>query len=227
MKRFFLVILLGVIAVVGYLLIDNLAEDRAEQLYDGRRSEFSVDVDSFTGIELDFPAEIYYTTGGPSMRVEAPTNLRDQLKVNQQEGNLQLTISSRIHRYKGKSRVDIYLSSERLNSININGVGKLTSKSSLKTDQLRIVVNGIGEVEMDGVVADMVSCHINGSGEISINDIETHSLQSKVNGMGVVEFEGVADNVVIEINGTGKADIEDLRFNNHRFTINGLGKIKQ
>ena len=150
------------------------------------------EVQGFLAVSINYPAEVVIQQGKvESVKLEADDNLLPQLSTEVDDGillieNNENTWSQRVN---PTERVKITITVKDLHEIEFSSAGNVTVES-LKTDDL--------------------SLHLNGVGEMTLNDLDVRKLESRLSGAGNIEANGVADELDIRISGVGGFDAPKL-----------------
>ncbi|MBS1765588.1 MAG: DUF2807 domain-containing protein [Bacteroidetes bacterium] len=140
--------------------------------------------------------------------------IKGSAKVNLEKGNaysIQPPDSSGTTQWKleGERLVidgageNINITAPGLKTIEISGSGTLTSKDTLHTSTLMLIVSGSGKITLNVADAEMINVNINGSGKIKL--------------------QGSAEMLKADISGTGKLIAHNLKTKNSSFNISGVG----
>jgi len=171
----------------------------------GNIAEKDFDVEEFNAIDLSLSSAILYLNQKEtqSLRIEAEDNILERLKVNISGKKLKVSRSLGCLRYT--EPVKIYVSLPTLTSITINGSAKLIGEDNFISDEMRI--------------------NINGSGELSLN-LDVNSLETLISGSGKIQLSGRADQHNFKLTGSGELEAYDLTTNKSNVTISGSGKAE-
>ena len=150
------------------------------------------EVQDFLVVSINYPADVTIEQGRvESVKLEADDNLLPQISTEVDSGVL--LIENKENRWSERvnptERVKITIVVKDLREIEFSSAGNVTVES-LKTDEL--------------------SLHLNGVGEIILNDLDVRKLESRLSGAGNIEANGVADELDIRISGVGGFDAPKL-----------------
>jgi hypothetical protein len=125
-------------------------------------SKHSIEPANFYGLIVNTNANIILSQGDENeIRVEGSKKDIKSIKAEVENGALVISGS-------GSKPVDIYVSAEELNLIEINGSARVLGKGSLNSDIMLLKVNGNGSMKVD-VRALSVGMVVNGSGKIIVS----------------------------------------------------------
>jgi len=202
-----------------------------------------ITVSEFTAIDCNLPSDIEYVQGPASFKVVTTQKSLDHLVVTVKP-NGELKICFDKTKLLNTDDIKIWISSETLNEINLNGNINFEIKG-LDTDDLTANLNGASELEIEGLSADnavitangaasleikkaeceKLETKINGAGDCEIEDVECNKLVVTVNGAGGSTVSGHAKEALLTINGVGGIDAQDLKADTLDTSVNGIGKI--
>ena len=110
-------------------------------------TEKTYPIQSFTSVKSDVVANVIYTqSNSASVRAEGDNEMIDNLRITESKGVLNISHNTKF-RTKRKKNLTIYISSPTIESIDMNGVGNLNMKGKIKTDNLKINFEGVGNLE--------------------------------------------------------------------------------
>lgn len=200
----------------------------------------------FTTLSVNLPVDVVYAQGEAKVRVVSKAKYADHIAVRQgSDGNVVIESDDRRVRFwKGTK---IYISSEYLDELNLNGALEFQCNSQIRSrNRFSLNLNGSNDVDILGIETNcsMFTCNgsadlkvhslnssivgirINGSGDMSISGISAESIEAKVNGSGDVTLEGETATAYIDIKGSGNIDASRLKTESIRYSSKGFGKIK-
>lgn len=203
--------------------------------------EKAVNIDNFEGIELDESILVYLKQGdSQKVTISAPQNIIDLLSTNIDGNNWQIDFLKCI---KTEEKVKIYIESNNIHEISIDGSGEIFSDGQIESDELSIEISGSGLVDLDLRVKELET-EISGSGDAQLKG-ETKLHDIEINGSGDVKaYDLLSDESEIEINGSGDVKVSvsyslDVKINGSgdvyykgnvkeiSSKINGSGKLNQ
>lgn len=164
----------------------------------------TLELASFNKIELDISANITIKQGSTQkVEVTGPQDLIDLLnkEVNGEEWDIKYTKRN----VKTTKTLEITITVEHLEEIDVNGSGDIKGVSAFHEDEMEISVNGSGNIDL----------------EIYVKELEID-----INGSGDVNLSGTADKLEVSINGSGDIKATDLQVEYAEFSVNGSGDSK-
>ena len=178
------------------------------------------DLNQATEITLSIPAEVTIIEADSfSCVIGTQKNILNVIntKVNGNEFSIESD-----HDFNTDKPVQIVISLPKIEAIEVNGSGQVSSLNNLQDKVLKLEVNGSGTIKLSGKIIDIESA-INGSGEIYLDG---KCDQQKVNINGSGNFHGYGfetANSKIEITGSGDAEV--MATDELKVDITGSGNV--
>ena len=189
-------IITNAIALIIFLSITNV--------FAGDKIEKSFDVANFSRIYLKGPYEVHLRqTTKCELTVIAKEDYFEKLDVTSSGGELSIEFDGK-HFHKTKS-IEVYISFQDLEKLEIEGAVDLQCENQIKTDNLKLEFEGAGNVELN---------------------ISTNKMIADISGVGNFEIEGDTDYHKVDFSGIGSYEAHDLH---SKYTIvesNGIGSVK-
>ncbi len=157
----------------------------------------------FNSVILKGSGNIYFSQG-PQMPIkfEAEDNILESIKMTLE--NKELTIYTE-QCIKNTKPINIYITNEDFNELQISGSGKIISESNIDTERLSLTISGSGEVDVNTTTVE---------------------LNTKISGSGKAKLQGTATTHHIVIAGSGEINANDLNTEQSNIDISGSGKVK-
>ena len=179
----------------------------------------------FDALTVNIPVDITYETGDPGIVIVASDKYMDHIIV-QQDGE-SVTVKSDDKKIRSFKDVKIYVTSDRLSELTVNGAVDMECKRGVKAVRdLAITLNGASDVEINGVEAENVTVKCNGAADIELEGLAVRTIDVTINGAGDVKLAGAADKAVLTINGAGDIDARRLAAAIIRPSVRGVGSIR-
>ncbi len=173
-----------------------------------------------TGINIRYAGNVYLSQGDlQSVRVEADDNIINNVKTNADGRILNAGLDDGSY---SNVTVRIYVTLKTIDHVTIQGAGNITAENSLVCDQLYCLINGAGDINLNGN-ANNLTCGINGAGNISAFNFPVKTCNARVNGTGNCTVN-VSEDLDAAISGVGNI-IYDGNPKQVRSTVSGVGKI--
>ncbi len=188
--------------------------------------EKEYDVDAFDSIELNGGFQIYYSSGGDSIKISAPEIIIDSIEIKTENNTLSIKYKDGTS-IQYPNDVKIFVKSNKLNTLNVTGACFFQAANGISSDIFNACVIGKGNIRIDGLVADTVSIKADGSARADINKLQCTGISAVINGAGSITLGGKAESAKLTINGAGVVDVRKLDCENISSSVNGAGKIKQ
>ncbi len=186
----------------------------------GEIVEQEIIIEDFNEVSSDISANVHITYGAEKkVVIKGQQNIIDNIRTNVRGGEWNIEFIHKVRHYDG---LDIYITTNELNDIELNGSGNLTSTNLFVSESdVEYSISGSGDIDFQ-VKAPRVKTAISGSGDIVLYT-ETTDLESVVSGSGDLDFSGVAQNMSVAISGSGNVSAFELVTENCEVTISGSG----
>ena len=179
----------------------------------------------FDALTINIPVDITYETGDPGIVIVASDKYMDHIIV-EQDGE-SVTVKSDDKKIRSFKDVKIYVTSDHLSELTVNGAVDMECKRGVKAVRdLAITLNGAADVEINGVEAENVTVKCNGAADIELEGIAVRTIDVTINGAGDVKLAGAADKAVLTINGAGDIDARRLEAAIIRPSVRGVGSVR-
>lgn len=164
-------------------------------------------VENFTTVNSEGSFDIFITQDesleSGVVIVEAPSDLMKYIKSGVSNGVLTIDNSKC---FRGNNDIQIYVSSNKINDITLSGSGNIKTTNTLSTSNMRIELDGSGDIETDLQVSSL-DVKIKGSGNINSYG-EALSQNVKIKGSGNINHFGItSEKVKAAIEGSGNIEL--------------------
>ena len=151
-------------------------------------------VEEFTGLSIAGSHDVTYTqkAGKPTVEIYTSDNIVDLLDIRV-KGDM-LCIGFKKNVSVSYDKLEVRVSSEKLNNIAVAGSGDVELKSGLKTDNLRISVAGSGDIDGNNISCTDLNISVAGSGDIHCGTVACDNLNLSVSGSGDMKLDNVTAN---------------------------------
>ena len=206
-----------------------------------------IKVSDFNQIAVSGSLDVTYTqqSGKPKVEIYTSDNIVDLLDIYVKNGKLNLGFKKNVK--VSYNKLEIRVTSEDLNTVNVAGSGDFKFTNGLKTDQLKMNVAGSGDITASNIqcsqgftanvagsgdieckqlkAADM-DISVAGSGDLKIENALVTSANASVAGSGTVKISGNADKANYSVAGSGDLYANDFKVQNISGSVAGSGDIK-
>lgn len=206
-----------------------------------------IKVSDFDQIAVSGSLDVTYTqqSGKPKVEIYTSDNIVDLLDIYVKNGKLNLGFKKNVK--VSYNKLEIRVTSEDLNAVNVAGSGDFKFTNGLKTDQLKMNVAGSGDITASNIqcsqeftanvagsgdieckqlkAADM-DISVAGSGDLRIENALVTSANASVAGSGTVKISGNADKANYSVAGSGDLYANDFKVQNISASVAGSGDIK-
>lgn len=206
-----------------------------------------IKISDFDQIAVSGSLDVTYTqqSGKPKVEIYTSDNIVDLLDIYVKNGKLNLGFKKNVK--VSYNKLEIRVTSEDLNAVNVAGSGDFKFTNGLKTDQLKMNVAGSGDITASNIqcsqeftanvagsgdieckqlkAADM-DISVAGSGDLKIENALVTSANASVAGSGTVKISGSADKANYSVAGSGDLYANDFKVQNISASVAGSGDIK-
>lgn len=160
----------------------------------------------FTGINIGVMGKVIYSQqSGPTVvKVNTSDNILPLLQVEVKNGTLNIRFKKGTR--ASYNRLDVVISSPKIEDINLGGSGDLLLKEGIKSDKLSISIAGSGDLQGSKLTCKSLSASIGGSGDMLLKGIDCKNLEASVAGSGDMSIQGVKA-IRLEGNVAGSGDM--------------------
>lgn len=161
-------------------------------------------VSDFTKLSVTGSPDVTYIQkpGKPEVKVYTSDNIVDLLDIHVKDNTLYIGFKKNVN--VSYDKLEVHVSSGKLNGIAVAGSGDVELKNGLKTDNLKISVAGSGDVEGDNLSCQDLDISIAGSGDVEGDNVICSNLKVSVAGSGDMKLERLtADFTKASIAGSG------------------------
>lgn len=166
----------------------------------GKISTRTANLPEINSISLDIDANVVLvndTLG--EVKIEGESNLIEAITLNRNGKNLKIESEKCFISHKP---VTLFIPIKVISSLQINGSGDIKSTYKLSATELKLKINGSGNIDIQ---------------------VDASNLYSEINGSGDIIINGSAQNHKVEINGSGNVKAEGFPTGDIRILINGSG----
>ena len=179
----------------------------------------------FHSVQCNVPGDVIYTPGDCAISLDGPDNVVQHILINNENGTLVVkTDGVTVRKLK---KFTIRLSSPVLEEAVFNGAVDFSAPQGITALDFNVVVNGAGDVGINGLKADKAAVTVNGAGDIDIDKLDCERLSVAVNGAGDAVVSGKAATASLTISGAGDIDASELRCPEIESKVRGVGRIKR
>jgi hypothetical protein len=188
-----------------------------------------LNISEFTMLELELPATVTLAISDTIQAVvRAQGNIADLIELKNDGDKLIIKCKKD---YKSSLPVEVILTTRQLERIVVNGSGDVNVVNPVRSDELRMQINGSGDIAIQAFV-DKLRTEINGSGDVTVSG-KAAKHRIRMNGSGNVEAGNLQNEVCdININGSGDAvlhvntDLEAKVLGSGNIRYTGAPKVK-
>lgn len=178
-------------------------------------------VQPYSSIQMDGVASVHFTQDNTcSIRVEGEEEQIKDLITYVKNGKL--IIDQKTNKKKNNNGVDVYLTAPTLEEVSFDGVGSFKCPQTLKVEDIRFDINGVGSVEVADLYCRSLHLDVDGVGNTEIHT-DCSSIEADFDGVGSNKLSGKADRVHVRKDGVGSTRI-DIDCHDLKAELDGIGK---
>lgn len=168
-------------------------------------------VGNFDAVRLIGSYDVVYSQGKTTkVEVVAPDNMMDMITTEVKNGTLTIS-TKKIAGVTVISRtsddVTVYVTSPTLTEMNLIGSGDITAKDPVKSDRLRLNLQGSGDMDFSNIECKNLTANLQGSGDMKISKVSTsETALLQLQGSGDFEVDD-ADSPKLVITQQGSGDM--------------------
>jgi len=162
-----------------------------------------INLDSFEELNVEGVFNVYLQhSTEESLLIETSKDNHDLIIVDVHSGILDISMKNN-RKYKLK-KINLYINYKSLHTIDLDIVGNLVSKDDLAGDQIELILDGVGNTELN---------------------LDCNALDAEFKRIGNIEISGRANDVRIDSKCTGNLRCRDLMANNLKLSSSQVGNI--
>lgn len=170
-------------------------------------------VGNFDAVTLIGSYDVVYSQGKTTkVEVVAPDNVMDKITTEVKNGTLTIStnkIAGVTVITRTSDDVTVYVTSPMVTQMNLIGSGDITAKGLVKSDRLKLNLQGSGDMDFNNIECKNLTANLQGSGDLKISKVST-SETALLQLQGSGDFEvGDADSpkLVVTLQGSGDMNI--------------------
>ena len=169
------------------------------------------DLKDFDEILINGHADISFTQSSTyEVTLRTQENILDY--VDYYVDGTTLVLKTKDNRNIRAEKYDLVIQAPALKRIEVNGAADFDIQNGLVSDDdLRIQVNGAGDLTFNSVRCKDLSIQVNGAADVDLTGIEVGNLKVEVNGAGDANIGGNAAQASFSVNGAGGIDARNLK----------------
>ena len=180
---------------------------------------------TFDALLCNLPCDMVYTPGDCALSISGPDNVLKHIAVYN-EGS-RLTLKSDGANFRNLKSLKIRISTPSLKELTFNGAVDFQAPQGITAEDFSLVVNGAGDLTIDGLKAAKVEMTVNGAGDVDVNGLDSETLTVSINGAGDAVVSGRTGRADLAISGAGDINAEGLRAEQFDAKVRGIGKVRR
>ncbi len=145
-------------------------------------------IGSFTALRTNTAIDIEYTVGPQSVKLYAPDNLINYIKVSLSGGELQVSYKENMN-IKGSHKSKLIVSAPKVLTFTVASAGDIKIKSNIKQTGNTVSLNTLsaGDIEAMNIEAKEVTCTTSSAGDIELSDLTATTVKLYANSAGDIK----------------------------------------
>ena len=187
----------------------------------------SFDLKDFDAIRINGQADVDFIQGDTfDVTLRTQENIFDDVDYRVEGSTLIIELKDK--KMVQAEAYDLTIQAPLLKDIEVNGASDFNISSGLVSDgDLKIQVNGAGDLDFSRVRCRNLSIEVNGAADMELTSIDVQDLKIQVNGAGDVNVTGNAGDASLKVNGAGDINAVGLKVaGNVSKHASGIAKIK-
>ena len=196
---------------IFFALLATLAYATGVSAKDNDRITQTRKVADFTRIEVTTVGQVYFTQSPKvTFRIEGKEKYVKNTTSEVRGGVLEIGFKDKNGNRKGnKNGVDIYITAPTLESVEFQGVGSFNCKETLKVDDIRFDVEGVGSLDVRDLQCKTLILRLQGVGEAEV-EVQADHVDASMDGVGSVTLSGKTRTADIDKSGIGSLNTRRL-----------------
>ena len=202
----------GLLVLTGVMLFTACHGLKKKLIQSDDRQTEMRQLRGFEKIEINGSPTVYYTQADSfSVTVEGTAKGVDRILTEVDRGTLRI-------RNRGKlgvinvvtdddDKTIVRVSSPDLVELTLNGSGDFISQRRIDTDEMRIVLRGSGDIDVNDLICDNCQVELIGSGHIDLDRVETREASAVLVGSGDLDIH-LCNTATTRLSLKGSGDID-------------------
>ncbi len=203
-------------------MLTSLNAQAQEVRGDGNVIRESRSIGSFDRIKIEGIMNVYLSQGSTeSVVVETDKNLQQYIVTKLRDNTLTVKNKDDVEVEKS-TKMNVYVTLNDINELEISSVGKVESESQLKLNSLKIENSGVGSTKLD-LNCNKLVVDFNSVGSLTLKG-EITNVAIDHNGVGNIKAENLSAEILkIDNNGVGNAEVNSSK--ELYINLNGIGNV--
>lgn len=196
------------IFVVGSMLCTSLLAQNTKK---------TLELPEFKSIYVNSNYTVYVKqTNKQEVKIEALSEIYEATEIKVEDGILMVNVErkpdptnkslwAKIDDIKLNPTMKVYVSMKEVNSLQVNGGGKIISENSIASDDMELGLTGSGSMNID---------------------IKGKKIETNLSGSGIIAIKGYATSNDIHISGSGNLNAFNCELENAKITVGGSGNAE-
>lgn len=178
---------------------------------------------TFSGIDMQTPCNIYLSQGeNQSITISCSNNYLQYIETEVIDETL--TIYSE-QDFCSSTPCEVYITITKLKQLAIIGTGDIVAKTQLTSNNLQLIISGVGDISIDTLNVGELTTEISGTGNVTLAGIETANHHTAtLGGVGNINsFDLPVSDITLVSSGVGNCKVYAV--STLDVTISGVGNV--
>lgn len=228
MKKTAFMCLVALLALTGCMRAVNITSnnDTPTQVHEvGQATEMS----AFSKVNVAGPFDVFYEQGDAyTVRVDGTAEQLKKMTIYVEDEELCIDVTD-YHWPQDKNLfkgIKISVTSPDVKDMSITGLGSLVVPDTLKADNLKLLVDGIGDITISKLICSDLGIKVEGQGDIIMGPTQANNVTVEIAGTGDIDITGLSCKQLHNmITGMGDMKYSDLNVGNVKTEIAGMGDV--
>ena len=219
----------------AFVSINSFAQNWETIKGNGQIKKETRELGNFTSLSSQGSMNVQITYGNSnSVVVEADENLLPYIETTVEGGKLSIRSKKNVN-LKSSSKMNIYVSMTKINSLQLSGSGNINGSGAFTNDaKTDIAVSGSGNLALNFDTFKDLDLSVSGSGNIDLKGNSTNTISAHISGSGNIDCSNIscnsdltASDFNLSTSGSGNIII-NKKIKAHQVTLrkSGSGNIK-
>lgn len=185
-----------------------------------------MELSDFSSIVVNGHSDLNFSQADAfSVSVTANEEVFEHLNYHVDNNVLYITHKNNVNIRAEKYEVTVSL--PFVESITVNGAADVNQVGGYKAEKdLKVMVNGAGDLSFAGVSVPSLSCTVNGAADVKASALDVDNLSISINGAGDAVLSGKAAKASFSVSGAGDIDARGLECGDIHTSKAGVASIR-
>lgn len=180
---------------------------------------------AFNGLSVSIPADVDFKPSSEyHVTLEAQQNILDEIETVVSDNILKIRFRHPNVRIKNHEKILIHITGPDARLLEMNGSGLLKVEGTIEPAEIKLVMSGSGNIEVEELLANKIEAVMSGSGRIEVNTGNANEEKITISGSGFIGMsEVMVKDAATNISGSGTMEVYVT--NTLKAKISGSGTV--